>query len=81
MMYVLVPQMARSRSHIRMFATYCAAEQVALTVARALEAEGKDPEWCEIIAYEGLDELYPVFVFTLVGATRLERDPWPSPSS
>ncbi len=80
-MYVLVPLAARSRNHIRMFGNYSAAEQIALTVARALEAEGKNPEWCEVIAYDGLDELYPVFIFTLVGALRLERDPWPSPSS
>jgi hypothetical protein len=81
MIYMLVPHAARSRLHIRMFANYSVAEQTALTVARALEAEGKDPEWCEIIAYDGLDEMYPVFIYTLFRALRLHREPWPSPSS
>lgn len=81
MIYVLIPHAARMWMHMRIFMTYAAAEHTALTVARALAREGKATDWCEIIAYEGLDEVLPRFVYTLVGTDRLHREDWPTPSS
>lgn len=81
MIYVLIPHAAKNWMHVRMFNTYAAAEFTALTVARALRAEGRDTDWCEIVAYEGLDEVTPRFVYALVGAERLHREDWPTPSS
>lgn len=81
MMYVLIPRAARAWTDLRIFNTYAAAEQVALRTARILQSERKSPDWCEIVAYEGIDELHPTFVFTLVGAQRLHREEWPTPSS
>lgn len=80
MLYMIVPHVARKWMDLRMFSNYAVAEHTALMVARAIELEGKDPDWCEIVAYEGLDELRPVFVYTLVGSRRLHREPWPTPS-
>ncbi len=81
MLYMIIPHAAKNWIHLRMFPNYAAAEHIALTVARAIELEGHCPDWCEIVAYEGLDELRPVFVYTLVGSQRLHREPWPTPSS
>ena len=81
MIYMLVPHVARSRLDVRMFDSFSSVEQLALRVARALESEGKCPDWCEIIAYDGMDEMYPAFIYTLLGSFRLHRDHWPSPSS
>jgi len=81
MLYMLVPRSARSWSHFRMFLTYASAEQTALTVARGIVKEGRNPDWCEIVAYDGVEELQPVFVYTLVGADYLRREEWPTPSS
>jgi len=81
MIYVLIPRTAKNWMHMRFFSTYSAAEHTALSVARALAREGKPTDWCEIVAYDGLDELSPRFVYGLVGAERLHRDDWPTPSS
>lgn len=79
MIYMLVPHEARSWEDFRMFTSYSAAEQIILHTARALSREGHSPDWCSLIAYEGLDEIHPVFVYSIV-AGRLLREKWVSPS-
>jgi hypothetical protein len=81
MIYILIPFRAQSYEAFRVFTTYTAAEQAALVAARGFEQTGFDPEWCSIIAYEGQDELYPMFIYTLVGSSHLRRDRLPTPSS
>lgn len=81
MIYILIPHAAKNWLHMRVFITYASAELTALSVARALAREGKLTDWCEIVAYDGVDEVSPRFVYTLVGTERLHREDWPTPSS
>lgn len=82
MLYVLIPHMAESWEHFRMFSSYSAVEQIALHVARERASKGHDPDWCSIIGYNsGIDEYHPVFLYTIVGMTHLQRERLPTPSS
>jgi hypothetical protein len=80
MLYILIPHKALSQDEVRMFTSFGVAEQVIFTAARAYAAAGQDPDWCSLTAYTGVDELYPVFFYTIVGVDRLEREAIPSPS-
>lgn len=81
MLYALIPcGWAAGREGPRYFTSYSSVEQAALTAARGFESMNLDPEWCTIIAYDGTDELYPVFLYTLIGSSHLSREPFPSPS-
>jgi len=80
MMYVLVPHVSEVWEHVRFFSTYASVEAVALRTARAIEAQGGDPDWCIVVGLDGIEELTPHFLFTLVGSARLHREPWPTPS-
>ena len=77
MIYLLIPHEGKT---IRIFTTYAGAEQAILRSARGFEREGHDPDWCILIAYDGTDELYPMFVYSLVGSSHLAREDFPSPS-
>ena len=79
MIYLLVPYEAKTWEDFRMFTSYSAAEQIILQTARGLTREGRAPDWCSLIAYDGTDEIYPVFVYT-VAAGVLLREKWVSPS-
>jgi hypothetical protein len=80
MLFVLIAHEARDVEDIRFFMSFPAAEQAVLQTARALTREGKAADWCYLIAYDGLDELRPVFLYMLVGGVHLHREPYPSPS-
>ena len=79
MLYVLIPRTYRSWDHLRMFLTYAAVEAVAIQTARAIAAQGGNPDWCIVVGMEGVDEVIPHFLYTLVGTSRLHREPWPTP--
>jgi hypothetical protein len=70
MIYVLIPHVGGSP---RYFTTYASAEQAVVSMARALKAHTIDPNWCKLIAYDGLEELSAVFLYTLVGDSYLQR--------
>lgn len=80
MLFVLVPHESRNEEDFRFFMTYSSAEQAVFLAARGLEQMKRNPDWCYLIAYDGVDELRPVFLYTLVGSSHLQRDPFPSPS-
>lgn len=80
MLYVVVPHTARVWTHLRFFMSYSAAEQAVLTVAYGLKREGKTTDWCEIVAFDGIDEMTPRFVYSLYG-DHLHREDWATPSS
>jgi hypothetical protein len=80
MLYVLIPHQARSYEDFRFFTTFAFAEQSIFLTARGYQSQGQDPDWCVLIAYEGTDELRPVFIYSVSAADRLRRDPYPSPS-
>ncbi len=81
MIYVLIPHAARSYQDYRLFTTFAMAEQQIFLVARGYEREGRDPDWCSLIAYEGVDELQPVFLYSVIAYDRLHRESYPSPST
>jgi hypothetical protein len=80
MLFVLIPHAARNEGDFRFFLSFSAVEQAAFVTAKGFEQSGVSPEWCYVIAYDGVDELHPVFLYTLVGSGYLQRDPYPSPS-
>lgn len=80
MHYVLIPHAARSYEDFRHFATFAMAEQAVFLAAQGFEILGQDPDWCILIAYDGVDELRPVFLYTIIAPDRLHREPYPSPS-
>lgn len=80
MIYVLVPHRAQSRADVRYFTTFACAEQAVFLAAQGYASQGEDPDWCTLTAYEGVDELHPVFLYTLIAPGRLHREPYPSPS-
>jgi hypothetical protein len=70
MIYVLLPHIG---GNPRYFTTYACAEQAVMGTARALKDYNLDPNWCKLIAYDGLEELVPVFVYTIAGDSYLRR--------
>ena len=80
MLYIVVPHRALTHDSMRFFTSYSAVEQAVLTAAKGFELGGFDPDWCCVIGYEGIDELHPVFLYTLRGSEKLVREKWPSPS-
>ncbi len=78
--YVLIPHQWKSWDDVSIFGSFAAVEQTALIGAQRRNIEGEDPDWCCIIAYDGDDELYPVFLYTVRSPTHLHREPWAIPS-
>lgn len=78
--YILVPHTWQMWDDVSLFSSFAAVEQVALTAATYRVARGENPDWCCILAYDGGDQMYPVFVYTIEG-NRLHREPWAIPSS
>ncbi len=64
-----------------MFVSFAAAEQAIFGPAIWYQLNRGDPDWCVLIAYEGIDELRPVFLYRVLAPDRLSREPYPSPSS
>jgi hypothetical protein len=79
-LYMLIPHQARSNEDVRYFTTFASAEQSVFLAAQGYASRGEDPDWCTLVAYDGVDELHPVFLFTIIAPDRLRRDPYPSPS-
>ena len=80
MLFVLIPHRATTHDAFRFFTSYSAMEQAVLLAAKGFELGGFDPDWCCVVAYDGMDELYPAFLYTLLGSDKLRREKWPSPS-
>ena len=79
MIYLLVPHSYQSWEDIQVFLTYSAAEQSVLRTAESLVRLGGREDWCCLIGLDGIDEVRPVFLYTVEGG-RLFREDWPSPS-
>jgi hypothetical protein len=80
MLYVLIPHRAQGQEDVRFFTSFGAAEQAMIQAARGYLAVGDSFDWAILMAYEGTDELLPVFVYTLMSPTHLHRERVPSPS-
>ena len=77
MLYVLIPHRAITYEECRMFVTFAAAEQAIFGPAKWYELNKGDPDWCSLVAYEGIDELRPVFLYKVIASDRLSREPYP----
>ena len=80
MIFLLIPHTTRSWEDTRMFASYSAAEQAVKQTAIAMVNLGGSEDWCQLIARDGMDELYPVFSYTMANG-HLLRETWVLPSS
>lgn len=79
--YIVVPRYEHTWDEVNVYSSFSAVEQFVLQVASLLARDGRDPNWCKILAYEGQDDLHPMFVYTIVASDRLHREPWINPSS
>lgn len=75
MIYMLVPIWAEFHD-IRLFTTYSAMEDVVLKFARSRKERNVPVEWCIVLAFDGGDELDPVWNYHINSVTlRLDRVP------
>lgn len=72
MLYVIVPNNAKWRD-LSYFVSYSAMEQFVLNFARIQMRLPSEVAWCEIYAYDGTDELHPIFKYTIHPELFLER--------
>lgn len=80
MLYIIVPHTTSTWENLRIFTSFSAAESAIFIAARGYLKEGHDPDWCYLVAYDGTDELFPVYLYTIVAPDRLRRYPYPNPS-
>jgi hypothetical protein len=75
MIYVLIPIWAEWHD-MRLFSTYAAMEVEVLEKARYRKERSVDPDWCFVIAFDGSDELKPVWNYYInKRSLRLDRFP------
>lgn len=68
-------------SDVRVFTSFSHVEQEALRMAHLRKGWGSTPDWCTIQAYEGVDELTPIWGYYVHSSMSLVRYPLsPSPS-
>jgi hypothetical protein len=61
---------------MRLFSTYAAMEVEVLEKARYRKERSVDPDWCFVIAFDGSDELKPVWNYYInKRSLRLDRFP------
>ncbi len=72
LLYVVVPHDSKW-SDLSFFMSYSAMEQFVLEFARIQKRLPSSVDWCEIYAYEGTDELHPVFKYTIQENLTLSR--------
>lgn len=63
MIYMLVPTGGAEWEDMRLFTEFSAVEQVMRRGINQRRLKNKYIEWCFVIAYDGTDELKPVFEF------------------
>lgn len=66
MLYLLVPTGNPEWEDMRLFTSFSAVEQVAVTEATRRKQQRILDAWCFVVAYEGTDELRPVWGYYLI---------------
>ncbi len=66
MLYLLVPTGNPEWSDMRMFTSFAAVEQIAVTEAKIRKQQRINDAWCFVIAYDGVDELVPMWGYYLI---------------
>lgn len=65
MLYLLVPIGSTEWRDMRLFTTFSCLEQVVYTEMERRLAQGKPERWCFVVAYDGTDEIRPVWGYTI----------------
>ena len=65
MLYLLVPTGNAEWEDMRIFTTFSAVEQVVETGIHQCRAAGLSDRWCFVIAYDGTDELHPIWGYVI----------------
>ena len=66
MLYLLVPTGNPEWMDMRMFTSFSAVEQVVITEAKRRKQQRIVDAWCFVIAYDGVDELVPMWGYYLI---------------
>ncbi len=73
LMYSVVPH---NGSEIRFFMSFSEVEQLVRCHAMERVDAGFPADWCKVLAYEGVDELFPIFLYTIANEHILIRTPF-----
>jgi hypothetical protein len=65
MLYLLVPTGDAEWHDMRIFTTFSATEQVVAKGIELRRSKGLPDRWCFVIAYDGTDELHPVWGYII----------------
>lgn len=65
MIYLLVPVDTPVWTKMRLFSSFSSLEQVVATELNERRSRGESDQWCFVIAYEGTDELSPLWGYTI----------------
>lgn len=65
MLYLLVPTGNPEWDDMRLFSTFSAVERVVNNEIAARKSKGQSERWCFVIAYEGGEELAPVWGYMI----------------
>lgn len=65
MIYLLVPTGNSEWDDMRIFTTFSSVEQVVNKGIKECKARGQHERWCFVIAYDGSDELHPVWGYMI----------------
>ena len=66
MLYVLVPTGNAEWDDMQYFTSFSAVEQVVLTEAKRRNQQRILDAWCFVIAYDGVDELLPMWGYQII---------------
>ncbi len=65
MIYLLVPTGSPEWDDMRMFTSFSAVEQVVYQGIEERKARRENERWCFVIAYDGTDEVFPVWGYMI----------------
>lgn len=65
MIYLLIPRGDSDWKDMRMFTSFSSVEQVVDAGIKDRAARNVDTRWCFVVAYEGTDELSPVWGYMI----------------
>jgi hypothetical protein len=80
MLYLLVPIVSTEWREMRLFTTFSAVEQVVAAGIAERQANGVPDRWCYVIAYDGTDEVFPVWGYVIYEGYLQRFAITPSPS-
>lgn len=73
MIYMLVPTGGAEWEDMRLFSEFSAVEQVVRQGIDKRRLHKKHVQWCFVIAYDGTDELIPIFEFHITDTGAIIR--------